>query len=517
LILLLGCNNAETLEVAETSVAPDLGPSDLSKDLGSDERDLGLAPDLQGDLSSPDRLLPDLALDRPPPDVTALDFALDLPSLDAAPDPDEGIYQPPFEPAVCGAPPYSWLPPGELAEVLTWRDAEFSNFSLELIQAALEEEGYEGLEPEYGAQVYKLRYSTQDRGLRREATAMVAAPSDWDQEAPPPVVLWLHGTTGISDTDAPSHDPLEGAAQVAILASLGYLAIAPDYLGMIGFGEPSPEGTLHPYLVAEAVAISSLDALRAAMRGLSRARLSFEPSTDQLIFWGGSQGGHATFFTELYQPYYAPDLPPLAAVAAVPPTDLLGLARWGTQHQGSTTMALSIAAALMWDWYGRSASLDEIFRDDPPLQIASTLFDRLFSRDDTAALFEQIESLEQLFTPAFISAGLEGNLRDLEPWGCYFAENSVTEGSVPRISETPFFVTLSEEDTLVVTEVIREHLPRLCERGYQMEIIECADLSHSRGAVAALPQMHTWIQARVAGEPLAEERLCRLPEPLLCE
>ena len=57
--------------------------------------------------------------------------------------------------------------------------------------------------------------------------------------------------------------------QTSILSSLGYITIAPDYIGMLGFGEPSPEGSIHPYLIAAPTALASLDAVRAALAYLA--------------------------------------------------------------------------------------------------------------------------------------------------------------------------------------------------------------------------------------------------------
>ena len=62
----------------------------------------------------------------------------------------------------------------------------------------------------------------------------------------------------MSDICAPSSS--DDALQLASLfASLGHLVVLPDYIGLKAFGNPSPE--LHPYLVGEATAIASLDAV----------------------------------------------------------------------------------------------------------------------------------------------------------------------------------------------------------------------------------------------------------------
>lgn len=433
--------------------------------------------------------------------------------------PDAEPYTPPFDPTVCDAPPYQWLPPSEVGQVVTWSPAELPLLTLQMITNLIGDEDLGGLRPAHGARIYKLRYTTQDQGRRREATAMVGAPLDWVEDQPPPVALWLHGTSGFSDACAPSADLEAGIGQVALLATLGYLAIAPDFTGMLGFGEPSPEGTAHPYLVGESVALSSLDALRAALGPLQgeAGQLGYTPSYDRVIYWGASQGGHAAFFTERYQPYYAPELAPVAVAALVPPTDLEGLAQWGLTQVGSTSAAVAAAITLMWDWYGRTAPLDEIFLNDPPLSIADNIYDWLRVCDADTPL-DDIDALEALFSPAALEAAAVEGFNALTPWSCYLRQNTVghPEG-IERISDAPFFISLSGNDTLVITDIIRDHLPQLCAQGYRLETIECAGLSHTRGARAALPHAHRWLQARLTGEAPDPALSCLIPEPIDCE
>lgn len=48
------------------------------------------------------------------------------------------------------------------------------------------------------------------------------------------------------------------------LASSGYVVVAPNYISLRAFGDPT--GFLHPYLVGQPTAIASLDAVRAAAK-----------------------------------------------------------------------------------------------------------------------------------------------------------------------------------------------------------------------------------------------------------
>ncbi len=101
----------------------------------------------------------------------------------------------------------------------------------------------------YDVQTWRIRYTTQDRGRAVEATMLLSFPLGAGEV---PTFAWLHGTTGFTDACAPSAMGIEGGAFNLLFASLGYVVVAPDYLGMNGFGEPAD--ALHPYLVPEATA-----------------------------------------------------------------------------------------------------------------------------------------------------------------------------------------------------------------------------------------------------------------------
>ena len=55
-----------------------------------------------------------------------------------------------------------------------------------------------------------------------------------------PSYSWLHPTMGFFDVCAQTALGIEGAAFPILFASMGFVVVAPDYLGMAGWGEPSP-------------------------------------------------------------------------------------------------------------------------------------------------------------------------------------------------------------------------------------------------------------------------------------
>ncbi|CAM4506608.1 lipase family protein [Nocardia ninae] len=121
-----------------------------------------------------------------------------------------------------------------------------------------------------------------------------------------PVIVWTHGTTGVSDSCAPSaNQDLGGYRDYLIwLLAQGYAIAATDYIGL---GSPG----VHPYLDGHAEAHAAIDALRAA-RTINGSLSSSWAAV------GHSQGGHAALFTAAIANRYAPELDYRGAVVQAP-------------------------------------------------------------------------------------------------------------------------------------------------------------------------------------------------------
>jgi pimeloyl-ACP methyl ester carboxylesterase len=130
--------------------------------------------------------------------------------------------------------------------------------------------------------IRKLRYRMPAvLGGTTEANAMVFVPAGNAPVKGWPVVVWAHGTTGISDGCSPSqnYETLGDAAVVTDLLKAGYLVIAPDYEGLDAPG-------VHPYYSRTSHARSVLSALRAT------ATLTDLPQSGVWAVMGHSQGGN---------------------------------------------------------------------------------------------------------------------------------------------------------------------------------------------------------------------------------
>jgi len=415
------------------------------------------------------------------------------------------------DPARCGQPDHQWLDPAGMGDIVERQ--HLRDLPAAILQAALEGEGLVlPRELEYDVVIDQILYTTQDRGETIEATAAVAYPEGYDPSEPVDAVLLLHGTTGFSDACAPSNE-LEGQALAALFASIGYVAVAPDYIGLKALGEASPE--VHPYLVGQATAIASLDSVRALgkLAAEERGGLCITP---RIHVFGGSQGGHAALWVDRMSDTYAPEIELLGTVATVPPMDLLAQVERGLTELVDATANSTAMLGAASTWYGYGDRLDEVFvapfDEDVPAYLLS-------SCDEDAPELPEL-TLEEVFQPALLEAADAGTFGDLDPWGCVIAENGLTTTSVERTRDDPasygILLTFGAEDSLVHTPIEREAYRSLCEAGMPMEMVECTGAGHGTGTLWALPEILAFMEARAAGEAWVQPS-CEPPAAVICE
>lgn len=223
-----------------------------------------------------------------------------------------------------------------------------SSFEIQLI---LGFQGITTLTARNGVRFYKVVYETIDpHGFRTQASGALAVPDG--VAGPRPIVSYQHGTVTVRE-DVPSRLNTEGYLG-AILASQGYVAVLPDYLGL---GD-SPG--FHPYHHADSEASATIDLLRAARSWSASNQVAL---SGKLFLTGYSQGGHATLaaMREL-EANNATEFPLTAVVGGAGAYDLAGVTTeqlLRDQPSPNPYYFTYILAAYI-DVYGFAGSLSEV-------------------------------------------------------------------------------------------------------------------------------------------------------------
>lgn len=146
-------------------------------------------------------------------------------------------------------------------------------------------------------------------------SGIVSIPEGQAPEGGWPVVSWAHGSTGMADRCAPSHDMQEPELNfvndefVARWIDKGYAVVRADYEGL---GTPGP----HPYLIGPSAGRSVLNIVTAAQ--------DLDPDvSNDVVLVGHSQGGHAALWAASMTEV-ARGLDVKGVVSFAPPTHLAG-------------------------------------------------------------------------------------------------------------------------------------------------------------------------------------------------
>ena len=398
----------------------------------------------------------------------------------------------------CDGFTHSWLSTNGMGDLVQSEQRTELSLSKEFLNGLINSFNIPLPPPTHDVETWYVSYTSQDKGIATQGSAIISFPADYDGSSPLPILLWEHPTVGFSNQCAPTATGIEGAAFPILFASLGLAVVAPDYFGMSGIGVEYPG--LHPYVVAEPTAISSLDSVRALSNLAARQGLEVDPK--KLSIWGASEGGFAALWTERYLPHYAPEYTSVATIAAIPATDPLAIAQHGAQVLGPASAGVFAALITMRQWYESDALLSGLSPNGFAEQIQSEMEQQCdgFSIND-------LEQVTDLFTQNFID-GILADDGSAEPWACFLKEGRISTTPVPRTSNTPVFITTAEEDELAIAAPVHEDIETLCEQGYQIHHRQCAGADHVDGAVDTLEEQWDWLQQRLNGAELDAEQIC---------
>ncbi len=241
-----------------------------------------------------------------------------------------------------------------------------------------------GVAARYGVRCYKLSYATSDgAGKPVVASGLVAVP-DKPSGQESPVISYQHGTT-FKDAEAPSN--AIGASEAPIImASMGYIVLAPDY---VGYG--ASKASQHPYLLAAPTAAAVNDFITAAR--LWRTQ-NGTLGNGQLFLVGYSEGAYATVAAHrALQDSASPHMANLVAVVAGAGPYHVGVtldAALERVRQESRVLAALISPGLLSRLGStvrnevRRAMLRQIVPDDADVSFQSTFLDNYLADDGDA-------------------------------------------------------------------------------------------------------------------------------------
>ena len=401
--------------------------------------------------------------------------------------------------AGCGSASYDWLPPDSLGAVVELEEEEDWSLTATNLDALLGLVDLDALAPSpYGARGARLRYTTQDKGVEVEATAMIAAP-DPGPAGPLATLLYLHPTTGMDDHCAPSGRDLLWTAVPLVLASRGYLVVAPDYLGQNGFGDEAE--ALHPYLAAEPAAVASLDAVRAAW-GAELPILGDNTPTKELALFGASQGAHHALWVERMSPELFPEADLRAVVVSSPPGALDDTLLLGLESLRIGTAGSALILHQLNEWHGELGDAQALLNPD----FLPAFEQSLYEDCPEAKVPDGVTAVTDVWDVAFVEETLAEGLAD--PWACMLEESSVGHGRAPLGPGTRTLYVYGDADEVSDPTLQAAEAALLCAQGYDVQTVVCAGGGHTDTVLTSVPLQLDWLAARLAGEPLDDEAVC---------
>lgn len=327
-----------------------------------------------------------------------------------------------------------------------------------------------------GSRAWRIQYvTTMPDASLAAAVATVLAPATL-AAAPMPVIAWDHGTVGLVQRCLPSLTTFPFAAIPAVeqVVAENWVVVAPDF-------QPNVDG-IHPYLIGEGEARSTLDAVRAARQ---LPDLSLAPQT---VVWGHSQGGHAALWTTILAPNYAPDVEITGTVAIAPAADLVTL----LEMHGGDAIVSPIGAYLAnaYSTFYPDVSYDEAVPKEAR-EIGRELARRCpFDPQDAqvlGALIEQLGGESLLVIPP--TKALASRLGENIPVGPF---------------TTPVVIAQGLDDNIVFPAATDAWVAARCAAGVTLEYWRLPGQDHSSIVMSDSPlatSLISWSKARFANEP----------------
>jgi alpha-beta hydrolase superfamily lysophospholipase len=326
------------------------------------------------------------------------------------------------------------------------------------------------------SRAYRILYRSRGTGGEPAAlSALLFVPTRPAPSNGRNVVALSHGTIGVARRCAVSRGRafVRQADGLARFMRRGYAVVMPDLEGL------GTAGT-HPYLVGEASAHATLDAVRATRR-FTRAEAS-----ERFIAWGVGQGGHTALFTGQEAGSYAPELE-LAGVAAGAPLANLGR----LLETGAGTLAADVMASYVLSSWSRvypQLRLDDILTT-PARRTVEQVAELCVGIDHGRigpALGDRDVQLAYRARAPWRSA----------PWKALLARNSPGARTIPA----PVIITQGSDDAFVPPTSTARFARYLCGQGTTLQYRPSRRVAHGDLGEKTAPYVSKWIARRFAGK-----------------
>lgn len=330
-----------------------------------------------------------------------------------------------------------------------------------------------------GAQAWRILYTTTaPDGSPALSAATIVAPLTLPDE-PMPVVAWDHGAVGLVQRCLPSAtpDPLRDMPAQEQVVAQGWIVVATDY--------QTDANGVHPFLIGQGEAQSTLDAVR-ALRQMGEFAVD-----NRTVVWGHSQGGHSALWVNMIAVTYAPDVVINGVVAISPPTSLISLL--DRQRESSAAPILAAFLATAFSSYYSDVSFDTVVT-----QAARGLAGELATRcpgeslDGLAMVLMLGELGDEPLLALPPSEAFRTRLEENEPDGEFTAPVVVAQGLA---------------DVVVLPQVTAEFVAARCAAGSAISFWELPGQDHLSLVQVGSPleaPLIAWTQQRFAGDAPAE-------------
>ncbi len=330
------------------------------------------------------------------------------------------------------------------------------------------------LQPLGNVRVLALNYWTQDPlGIEQAVSAALYLPDTTDLDFP---LISIHHGTLFQRDQAPSMNhlySLEGVIGV-LMASNGYIAIAPDGLGL-GINE-----SFHPYIHKEGSALPVVDGIRAVRSFACSEDISL---SSQLFLVGYSEGGYVTMAAHnVIETDYNNEITVTASAPMAGPYDVRYVADTILQQDTYDNpgyfgyVFTAYNSVYGWD------RLHEVFQPAVAQEIP-TLYDGMHSGEDINAALPH--TISALFTAEFLSDFLGNGETEIK---AAMEENSVNSWS----ATAPILLVHGEDDITVPYSVSVETLEDMTQAGSTIRLITVPG-DHVGAALTATDSALVWL------------------------